>query len=600
MLMYKKGIIAISFTLWGIFQTCLSFGNSDIITVLIGNDSIIHVDSSINRIVESEKNLSTIIPIEEGFSQKFINDLTGMFFGVLLVLAIINLIYYFIHHDRSYIIYSIYILILFYYEASTFGYIDSNSFGNFPVLYYLFENFSLHLSLLFYLLFLKSFINIKSRFPKWNKIINYLISILILNILISSFIIFELQQQQFAIIERSIFFLIALPVPCVLMGFLYYKGNKIDHIFLVGSLMLLISGFIAIAGILFFEYQEPDKIFQIGIIIELIIFNIALGVKSRYHEKEKQFAQSELIKQLEKNKLLQISVNEDLEYQVNERTQEIQTQNEELATQRDALEEQNSVIAQGMKELESIKSHLEKAVENRTNQLKKANQKLVQHNSQLEQYAFITAHNLRGPVARLKGLMLIFEKTAEISKQNNDIVEKIVNSAMEMDDVLSDMNSILEIKHKDVGEPYEVDIKEIIHKVKKILFDNLSEAKAKIILTLDVQYVTANIPYLESIIYNLVGNSIKYKSNERKLKISISSYRDNSSIILEVSDNGIGIDLSKYRSKIFGLYQRFHDQIGGKGLGLYLVKTQVESLGGTIEMDSQVDEGTTFKIYLPR
>lgn len=543
---------------------------------------------------------------EAEFSLQFIDFIEGMFFGVLLVLAIINLIYYFIHHDKSYIIYSIYIFILIYYEASTLKYIDTTSFAKFPILYIILENISLHLTLLFYLVFLKSFISIKSRFPKWDNIVNYLIIGLVINILVTSGIIFYFQGQKFAILERSIFFVFALPITCILLIYLYFKGNKIDHIFIVGSSFLFASGLISILIILFSDYQDPDKIFQIGIIIELIIFNIGLGVKSRYHEKEKQLAQSKLIEQLEENKLLQLSVNENLERQVNERTHEIQTQNEELlqqqeelATHRDALEDQNQVIAQNMKELESIKSQLEVIVEERTLQLKKANQELVLHNSQLEQYAFITAHNLRGPVARLKGLMNIFEKTSCINEQNNEIVNRIINSAVEMDEVLSDMNYILELKNKDIGHSHKVDIEVIFDKVKKILFDNLQESNAEIKLKLDVQHVYANGPYLESVMYNLVSNAIKYRSEDRKLEIGISSYKVNSNIILEISDNGLGINLSKFEGKIFGLYQRFHDHIGGKGLGLYLVKNQVEALGGSIEIDTEENKGTTFKIALP-
>lgn len=187
-----------------------------------------------------------------------------------------------------------------------------------------------------------------------------------------------------------------------------------------------------------------------------------------------------------------------------------------------------------------------------------------------------------------------------IGDQNKEIVKKIVDSAVEMDDVLSDMNSILELKHKDVGQPHEVDIKDIVEKVQKGLSDNFLQANTELTLRLDSQCIHAIVPYLESIIYNLVSNSIKYRSEDRKLNISISSYEENSTVVLEISDNGIGVDLTKFGGKIFGLYQRFHDHIGGKGLGLYLVKTHVEALGGNIEMESEVNSGTKFKISLPQ
>ncbi len=553
--------------------------------------SLFSVDNWSHKIfkIESERNL-----------------LLGLFFGVCFVLAIINFVYFFIQKDKAYINYSIYIVTLIYYMASVYGLVDYTSLINFPILYLPLENVSLILSVICYLLFLKTFINTKIRYPFWNNVTNYLIGVLLTNIVISSWIFIVSGLPETAILTRNIVLLIALPFFAAFLISIYKRANKVDHIFIVGSAVLLATGVISLLTHIFMLYDNPDLLFQIGVIIELIIFNIGLGVKSRFNEKEKQLAQSNLIYQLHENERLQLSINQDLEYQVNDRTKKIQSQNnellqqqEELETHRDALEEQNKVIAQSMNELESIKSQLELIVEERTHQLQSANQELVQYNNQLEQYAYITAHNLRAPVARLKGLMYIFEKTSGVDKQNNDVIRKIVNSAHEMDEVLSDMNSILELKNKNDGQSHEVDIKVIVDKVRKILFDNLQEAKAEMELNLDVQHVNANIPYLESIVYNLVSNSIKYRSKTRKLKIAISSFSENSNVILEISDNGMGIDLSKFERKIFGLYQRFHDHVGGKGLGLYLVKTQVEALGGNIEMESEVNKGTTFKISLP-
>ena len=91
-------------------------------------------------------------------------------------------------------------------------------------------------------------------------------------------------------------------------------------------------------------------------------------------------------------------------------------------------------------------------------------------------------------------------------------------------------------------------------------------------------------------------NAIKYKSETRKLKITITANIFNNSTILVFKDNGIGIDLKRNKDKVFGLYQRFHDFPDSKGLGLYLVKSQVETMGGSIELDSEVNIGTTFTL----
>ena len=107
-------------------------------------------------------------------------------------------------------------------------------------------------------------------------------------------------------------------------------------------------------------------------------------------------------------------------------------------------------------------------------------------------------------------------------------------------------------------------------------------------------------PYVESILYNLISNAIKYRDPERSPHIAIKTTHENEFVCLAVMDNGLGIDLKKYKQNIFSLYKRFHLHVEGKGLGLYLVKTQIEALGGRVEVRSEPNEGTTFQIYFKR
>jgi signal transduction histidine kinase len=104
-------------------------------------------------------------------------------------------------------------------------------------------------------------------------------------------------------------------------------------------------------------------------------------------------------------------------------------------------------------------------------------------------------------------------------------------------------------------------------------------------------------PYLDSILLNLISNSIKYRSSNRAPLIKISTHIQDEYTVLTISDNGLGINLDLYREKLFTLYSRFHYHVEGKGLGLYLIKTQVTALGGKIEVESEVDNGITFRIY---
>ena len=91
-------------------------------------------------------------------------------------------------------------------------------------------------------------------------------------------------------------------------------------------------------------------------------------------------------------------------------------------------------------------------------------------------------------------------------------------------------------------------------------------------------------------------NAINYREPSRQLRITIATKVEDNKLFMTFKDNGIGIDLEKNNDKIFGLYQRFHNYPESKGLGLYLVKSQVESMGGTISVESNVGKGTTFTI----
>lgn len=90
---------------------------------------------------------------------------------------------------------------------------------------------------------------------------------------------------------------------------------------------------------------------------------------------------------------------------------------------------------------------------------------------------------------------------------------------------------------------------------------------------------------LQSILYNLLSNAIKYRSPDRNLKVIATSQCLNGNAILEITDNGLGFDTQLHKDKMFKLYTRFHTHVEGRGLGLYLIKAQVEVLHGKIEVE---------------
>ncbi len=101
---------------------------------------------------------------------------------------------------------------------------------------------------------------------------------------------------------------------------------------------------------------------------------------------------------------------------------------------------------------------------------------------------------------------------------------------------------------------------------------------------------------LKSVIYNLLSNAIKYRSAERKPEIFISTEQQDGYLTLKIKDNGLGVEKDK-QSKMFSMFKRFHDHVEGTGVGLYIVKKIVENAGGKIEVESEVNKGTTFTIF---
>jgi signal transduction histidine kinase len=302
-----------------------------------------------------------------------------------------------------------------------------------------------------------------------------------------------------------------------------------------------------------------------------------------------------------------------LERKVAERTQEITAQNEEilsqseeLASHRDALAQQNkqlqetyTIIENQNSKIQSINKDLKIDVENRTHELQEANKELVDQNTQLEQFAFIAAHNLRSPVARILGLTNLIR----ISDNDSDkelAFEKLVTSTNDLDHVIRDLSNILNIK-KHNRNIEEVDLHVSFSRVTRILEKELEESGTQLVSSFSEEpTVYAVGPYVESILFNLISNAIKYSDPERKPVIQVRSVQEEGFICLSVSDNGLGIDLSKYKQSMFSLYKRFHLHREGRGLGLYLVKTQIEALGGYVDVKSELNSGTTFLIYFKK
>ena len=221
---------------------------------------------------------------------------------------------------------------------------------------------------------------------------------------------------------------------------------------------------------------------------------------------------------------------------------------------------------------------------------------LTNQNKQLEDFAHIISHNLREPVGNLNSL-LQFYKEGKTPEEKDELMEMLEKTVHNIGSTLNELLEVISIRHLSKNGKEIIIFKSIFSKITQTSQAQILISKA--IVTADfskateINYLST---YLESIMQNLLSNALKYRDVERIPVIHFETDRINDSIELRVSDNGLGIDLAKNGSQIFGLHKTFHKHPEAKGIGLFLTKTQIEAMGGEISVTSTVNEGSTFKI----
>lgn len=223
---------------------------------------------------------------------------------------------------------------------------------------------------------------------------------------------------------------------------------------------------------------------------------------------------------------------------------------------------------------------------------------LLRQNQNLQQFAYIVSHNLRAPIANILGLTTIYDTQKPDSAMNRQVIQNLFRSAKLLDTTIRDLNDLLTIRSELSNVREKVYFKEVYDDIMDSLPDEMAGNDVVFKTNFDGGlFVIAVRSYVHSIMQNLITNALKYRSPDRNLQIRINTFTIPHYLCLSIADNGLGIDLSKDKDKVFGLYKRFHSHKEGRGLGLHLVKTQTELLGGKVEVDSKVNVGTTFSVY---
>ena len=218
-------------------------------------------------------------------------------------------------------------------------------------------------------------------------------------------------------------------------------------------------------------------------------------------------------------------------------------------------------------------------------------------NKKLINFAHIVSHNLRSHTANFSMLLdFLVEENDESEKET--IIGMLTHASDNLLETLENLNEVVAISSNVNLEKEPVNINNKLTAIEQNLSVFLKNYDAKIINSISDDVSIQAIPaYIESIFMNFITNAVKYSSPERKPIIKLSSTSKNGYTIVSIEDNGLGIDLKKYGSKLFGMYKTFHTNKDAKGMGLYIAKNQIEAMGGKVMVCSEVGKGTIFNIY---
>ena len=270
----------------------------------------------------------------------------------------------------------------------------------------------------------------------------------------------------------------------------------------------------------------------------------------------------------------------------------------EVSEKNEEIQAQAQVLADTNKNVIDLNRSLEQLIAEKTLELRKTNDELVKHNNELLQFSYTVSHNLRGPVARLLGLssLMTAEKNADQARVWVNLIGKTTS---ELDIIIKDLSKILELRREPLHLRDYVDLATEWQKSINLLQDSLTGDEQ---ITADFHALRVLVTVramVQSVFYNLLSNALKFRSPDRALEVRASSEIVGEEAIITVADNGLGFDMDLYRDKIFRLYTRFHSHVEGRGLGLYLVKSQLEVVRGSINVQSAPGKGASFQVTIP-
>ncbi|APG59399.1 hypothetical protein LPB144_02790 [Christiangramia salexigens] len=221
-------------------------------------------------------------------------------------------------------------------------------------------------------------------------------------------------------------------------------------------------------------------------------------------------------------------------------------------------------------------------------------------NDRLKNFAHIVSHNLRSHSGNL-GMLLDLYVEDHPEQKSNQIIEMLYRASGNLKETIDHLNEVTvintTISEKATAINLHAEIKKAVESVNALVIDADLEVTNDVPSNLTVYGVPA---YMESVLLNFTTNAIKYRSLDRQSRLKFSVKESKKYIRLIIEDNGLGIDLKKHRQKLFGMYKTFHNHKDSRGVGLFITKNQIEAMGGTVDVESEVNKGTSFIIKLKK
>ncbi|UOQ82885.1 sensor histidine kinase [Hymenobacter sp. 5414T-23] len=235
--------------------------------------------------------------------------------------------------------------------------------------------------------------------------------------------------------------------------------------------------------------------------------------------------------------------------------------------------------------------------------LRASNEQLIRTNIDLDNFIYTASHDLKAPITNIEGLLHTLQSELPAQNQSGEvayILSLMQESVDRFTRTIEHLTDVSKLQKEHDQPASQVLLAQVIEEVRLDLAPLLQAVHGHLHVAVE-EIPTIVFPErnLRSVVYNLLSNALKYHHPDRAPEVYIRGRTEPDFLVLEVQDNGLGVDLARER-QLFAMFQRLHTHVEGSGVGLYMVKRMVENAGGRIEVHSEIDQGSTFTVYFKR